>query len=107
MKRLSFVTPLLLAAMVFLASCGGKEKSSSTGWNYNDEKNGGFEKVEYTEQETGPGLVLIEGGTFSMGRTEQDITMDWANIQEGPLFHLFIWMRPKFQTYITANTFIG
>jgi len=80
MKRLSFVTPLLLAAMVFLASCGGKEKSSSTGWNYNDEKNGGFEKVEYTEQETGPGLVLIEGGTFSMGRTEQDITMDWANI---------------------------
>ena len=64
--------------MVFLASCGGKEKSSSTGWNYNDEKNGGFEKVEYTEQETGPGLVLIEGGTFSMGRTEQDITMDWA-----------------------------
>ncbi|MFM7903189.1 MAG: SUMF1/EgtB/PvdO family nonheme iron enzyme, partial [Bacteroidota bacterium] len=81
MKKLSFVSPLLLSAMVFLASCGGgKEKSSSTGWNYNDEKNGGFEKVEYTEQETGPGLVLIEGGTFSMGRTEQDITMDWANI---------------------------
>jgi gliding motility-associated lipoprotein GldJ len=81
MKKLSFVSPLLLSAMVILASCGGgKEKSSSTGWNYNDEKNGGFEKVEYTEQETGPGLVLIEGGTFSMGRTEQDITMDWANI---------------------------
>ena len=34
----------------------------------------------YDEQETGPGLVLIEGGTFSMGRTEQDITQDWNNI---------------------------
>jgi len=107
MKKLSFVSPLLLSAMVILASCGGKEKSSSTGWNYNDEKNGGFEKVEYTEQETGPGLVLIEGGTFSMGRTEQDITMDWPTSQEGSLFHHFIWMRLRFQTCTTANTFIG
>jgi gliding motility-associated lipoprotein GldJ len=36
--------------------------------------------VAYDEQETGPGLVLIEGGTFSMGRNEQDITVDWNNI---------------------------
>jgi gliding motility-associated lipoprotein GldJ len=62
-----------------LASCS-KEKSSVTGWNYNDPKNGGFEVVPYDEQETGPGLVLIEGGTFTMGRTEQEITQDWNNI---------------------------
>src|SRR5947208_6732389 len=67
------------AAVILLSSCG-KEKSSVTGWNYNDPKNGGFEVTPYDEQETGPGLVLIEGGTFSMGRTEQDITMDWNNI---------------------------
>jgi formylglycine-generating enzyme required for sulfatase activity len=39
-----------------------------------------FEVVPYDEQETGPGLVLIEGGTFTMGRTEQEITQDWNNI---------------------------
>jgi sulfatase modifying factor 1 len=69
----------LVAAVIALASCG-KEKSSVTGWEYNNPKNGGFEVVPYEEQETGPGLVLVEGGTFSMGRTEQDITIDWDNI---------------------------
>ena len=69
----------LIAICLFMASCS-KEKSSVTGWNYNDPKNGGFEVVPYDEQETGPGLVLIEGGTFTMGRTEQDITLDWNNI---------------------------
>src|ERR1035437_8618961 len=69
----------LVAAVIALASCG-KEKSAVTGWEYNNPKNGGFEVVPYEEQETGPGLVLVEGGTFSMGRTEQDIMIDWDNI---------------------------
>lgn len=72
-------TLVFLFAAVFMASCG-KEKSAVTGWNYNDPKNGGYEVAAYDEQETGPGLILIEGGTFSMGRTEQDITMDWNNM---------------------------
>jgi gliding motility-associated lipoprotein GldJ len=70
---------VLLSAMLLAVSCG-KEKSAITGWNYNDEKNGGFEVVPYDEQETGPNLVLIEGGTFSAGRTEQDVTHDWNSI---------------------------
>jgi sulfatase modifying factor 1 len=81
MKADSFARPalgLLSAALIF-TSCS-KEKSSTTGWDYNEPKNGGFEKVYYEEQETGPGLILIEGGTFAMGRTEQDITIDWDNI---------------------------
>ena len=69
----------LIAAVITLASCG-KEKSSVTGWEYNNPKNGGFEVVPYEEQETGPGLVLVEGGTFSMGRTEQDVMIEWDNI---------------------------
>ena len=65
---------------LLLASCGGKkEKSSTTGWNYNDTKWGGFEKVDYEGQATGPNLVLIEGGTFTMGLTEQDVTYEWNN----------------------------
>ena len=68
----------LLAFVVVFTSCG-HEQSATTGWNYNDKKNGGFEVVPYEEQETGPGLVLIEGGTFTMGRTEQDVNYDWNN----------------------------
>ncbi|MFM9007409.1 MAG: SUMF1/EgtB/PvdO family nonheme iron enzyme, partial [Bacteroidota bacterium] len=77
----SLALPLLVIGAVFMSSCrGGAEKSGATGWGVNDEENGGFEVVPYTEQETGPGLVLIEGGTFVMGRTEQDVIQDWDNI---------------------------
>lgn len=67
-----------MASVIFFTSCG-KEQSPTTGWTYNDRKNGGFEVVPYEEQETGPGLVLIEGGTFTMGRTEQDVNYEWEN----------------------------
>lgn len=75
------VRPLLGILLVALTagSCK-KEKSATTAWDYNEPKNGGFEKVPYIEQETGPGLILIEGGTFAMGRTEQSITLEWDNI---------------------------
>ena len=68
----------LLAFIVVFTSCR-HEQSATTGWEYNNKKNGGFEVVPYEEQETGPGLVLIEGGTFTMGRTEQDVNYEWNN----------------------------
>ncbi|OFX67442.1 MAG: gliding motility lipoprotein GldJ [Bacteroidetes bacterium GWE2_29_8] len=76
------VLKLLLTLFVLtlnFSSCK-KEQSVSTGWEYNNPRNGGFEVVPYREQETGPGLVLIEGGTFTMGRVEQDVMYDWNNI---------------------------
>ncbi|MEN9331600.1 MAG: hypothetical protein RLZZ94_690 [Bacteroidota bacterium] len=76
----SHLLPIAAVGMMILSSCNSYEKSGATSWNYNDEKNGGFESVPYVEQETGPGLVLIEGGTFTMGRTEQDVVQDWDNI---------------------------
>jgi len=64
-----------------LTSCGGGEQvSSTTGWAYNSPDNGGFEVADYNDQATGPGLVLIEGGAFTMGRVEQDVIYDWNNI---------------------------
>ena len=72
-------TALLFGSIVFMASCG-KETSPITGWNYNDAANGGFEVLPYAEQETGPGLVLVEGGTFTMGRVEQDVNYEWNTI---------------------------
>ena len=66
---------------LLVASCGSKkEQSSTTGWNLNDQKWGGFEKVDYEGQSTGPNLVLVEGGTFTMGLTEQDVTYEWNNV---------------------------
>ncbi len=70
---------LAVLSAIILAGCSS-ERSEITGWSYNDPRNGGFEKIPYTEQETGPNLVLIEGGTFTMGRVEQDVQYDWNNI---------------------------
>lgn len=67
-----------LSAFILVGSCA-RERSTSTGWEYNNAKNGGFEKFDAQEQETGPGLVFIEGGTFTMGSTEQDVMGDWNN----------------------------
>lgn len=83
MKRVKikgYQSLLAFAVIALIASSCRYDQSSATGWNYNDPKNGGFEKVPYFEQETGPGLILIEGGTFAMGRTEQDVNYDWNNI---------------------------
>lgn len=77
MKRLMYrFLGVSVVGLLVLSSCS-PERSTSTGWNYNDYKNGGFEKVDDQEQEAGPGLVMIEGGTFTMGRTEQDVMRDW------------------------------
>jgi gliding motility-associated lipoprotein GldJ len=77
MKRITQkILGIALIGMLVLSSCS-KERSTATGWEYNNYKNGGFEKFDAREQETGPGLVMIEGGTFTMGRTEQDVMSDW------------------------------
>ena len=58
------------------------EQSSVTGWNYNDPRNGGFQKPPFLEQETGPNLVLIEGGSFTMGNVLDDVMYEWNNVQK-------------------------
>jgi sulfatase modifying factor 1 len=75
--QLSFVS--LFAASLFV-SCKSGEMSDTTGWKFNDTEWGGFEKLDYEGQATGPNLVLVQGGTFVMGLTEQDVTYDWNNI---------------------------
>lgn len=69
-------------AAFMLAACfgGGKTVSRATGWGYNDPKFGGFEYKSGFEQETGPGLVFIEGGTFVMGQTDENVMKDYDNL---------------------------
>jgi len=76
MKLLSVFA--LTVAGVTIISCS-RESSNTTGWSYNNMEQGGFEKLPYVDQETGPGLLLIEGGTFTMGMVEQDVMFDWNN----------------------------
>jgi gliding motility-associated lipoprotein GldJ len=78
-RKFQFFSLVMVVVMAVLASCK-KNGSDATGWEYNNPENGGFTKNRYVQQETGPGLVLIEGGTFSMGRVDEDLKYNWDNI---------------------------
>ena len=62
MKHFSSFAFLLLGGFAMLFTSCSKQKSATTGWEYNNPKNGGFQVAEYEGQLTGPGLVLVEGG---------------------------------------------
>jgi gliding motility-associated lipoprotein GldJ len=69
---------LSLMIIVSIASCSKKSSSKSasraTGWNVDSKKASANKK-----QEAGPGLIFIEGGTFTMGKVEDDVMHDWNN----------------------------
>ena len=71
----------LMAGCGLFGKGGGKSSSShSTGWKFDDPKNGGFQANDDYSQKAGTGLVFIQGGTFSMGKVEQDVMYDWNNV---------------------------
>lgn len=74
---------LFLAASIsgcgLFGNRGGGGASRTTGWEYNSEETGNIPYLEGYEQEAGPGLVFIQGGTFTMGRVEQDVMHKWDN----------------------------
>lgn len=74
---------MVAAFSTILFSCNKsrdyKNSSRATGWSLND-KDGGFQyNPKAKEQETGPGLVFVEGGTFTMGKVQDDPMRDWNN----------------------------
>lgn len=62
--------------MLGFASCSKKSSSASraTGWNVDNKKVKAAKK-----QVAGPGLVFVEGGTFTMGKVQDDVMHDWNN----------------------------
>ncbi len=74
---------ILLAASVSgcgLFKRGGKGGTSrTTGWAYNSEETGNIPYLSGYDQQAGPGLVFIQGGTFVMGRVEEDVMQKWDN----------------------------
>jgi gliding motility-associated lipoprotein GldJ len=81
MKKLINFSVKLLIVGVSISAVSCSQKSSTTGWKYNDKNNGGFQVFKNVEQATGPGLVLVEGGTFVMGSMEQDLLHDQDNLE--------------------------
>ncbi|MGB5435946.1 MAG: gliding motility lipoprotein GldJ [Maribacter sp.] len=74
----------VIAGGCSVTSCSKKSSSSknvsrATGWKINA-KEGGFQyNTDFKEQETAPGLVFVEGGTFTKGKVQDDVMHDWNN----------------------------
>ncbi|MEE3035392.1 MAG: gliding motility lipoprotein GldJ [Bacteroidota bacterium] len=80
MKINFFIKTLAFTSiLIFVFGCGKNNISRATGWGINSKK-GGFEyNLDFNDQETGPGLVFIEGGTYTKGQVQDDVMHDWNN----------------------------
>ena len=81
MKKSIYIIGVFVIALI--TSCTEYETSSITGWDYNNPKNGGFQKVPYAEHLK---TIMFQG--------------------ELP-FLRFTWTKQKYQTSIGVNTSIG
>ena len=82
-KMITIRLILLIALSISIVGCSKSSKSGNssrgTGWQINA-KEGGFQyNTDFKEQETAPGLVFVEGGTFTMGKVQDDVMHDWNN----------------------------
>jgi len=72
MKKLFNITKIGMLALLTIVFTGCQNRNSNsgsslTGWSSKDKSAAGFStKSNYKSQETPPGMVLIEGGTFTM-----------------------------------------
>ena len=80
--KINFLKESVFVALIalLLVACGGRNNMSrATGWGINS-KDGGFQyNTEFEDQESGPGLVFIEGGTYTKGQVQDDVLHDWNN----------------------------
>lgn len=81
---LSFV--IIAALIVGASSCSKKSGSSksanssrATGWDIDKSINRGAYAKKGKNQTAGPGLVFVEGGTFTMGQVQDDMMHDRNN----------------------------
>jgi len=74
---------LALVLLLGFSSCSkqssSKGGSSATGWKVNDKKGGFQYNTKFSKQATAPGLIMVEGGTFTMGKVQDDVMRDWNN----------------------------
>ena len=91
MKR-NFIglTILCIGASTFFSACSkysrqqgkGEGVSPTTGWFYNDRRYGGYAVADYPGQQTPVGMVLVQGGRFTMGANDDELaTLDNNNVR--------------------------
>ena len=77
-----FIVSLSVSILLALVSCNNSRDYSSnsraTGWDLTGTKGEKYQ-TDYRQTEPAPGLVYIEGGTFTMGRVQDDPMHDWNN----------------------------
>ena len=82
-KYISIKNLVIIMVSMTVISCknssGSSNVSRATGFKIND-KLGGFQyNTKFKGQEASPGMVFIEGGTFTKGRVQDDPMHDWNN----------------------------
>ena len=88
MKKIRLFSIITFSSTLLLISCGGggntkkgggtKGFVSKTGWKPN-EKDGWFFSGKQQKPKAWPGMVYVEGGTFTMGLVEDNVLHDWNN----------------------------
>lgn len=87
MKKLKLFSLLAILFSLILVSCGGsgakngggtKKFVSKTGWKPNDKK-GWFFTGKQEKLKGWPGMVYVDGGSFTMGLVKDDVMHDWNN----------------------------
>jgi gliding motility-associated lipoprotein GldJ len=77
-KIIAFRSLLSMIMIVGFTSCSknssSKGASRGTGWDIDSKRVSSNKK-----QEAAPGLVFVEGGTFTMGKVQDDVMHDWNN----------------------------
>ncbi len=89
MKRIILGVSFLALTLFATTSCTNKKasslhpgtKSRTTGQAYAKKGKEGFQVTSFSGQPAGPNMVFIEGGRFTMGTLEEDVTYTRDNIE--------------------------
>ena len=79
MRNILKITLVVLTTLL-LANCNKSSTNTSrlTGLKFNDPKNGNYIRSNsFKGQKPPPGMVAIEGGSFTMGQVQDDVMFDW------------------------------
>jgi gliding motility-associated lipoprotein GldJ len=80
MKKILNISILTITTILFISCSSNKSNNTSrlTGLSFNDPKNGNYIKNSSFENKDAPlGMVLVEGGSFTMGQVQDDVMFDW------------------------------
>ena len=86
-RKFKFYTTVLFSIVMLFSfeSCNksqfsnNRNVSSATGWDINSKKGGFQYNTNFKGQNEPPNMVLIDGGTYTKGRVQDDPMRDWNN----------------------------